>query len=57
MLVAPEHKEINGQVEVKSRRLRKIAHLLMVHGRVPQAYIRFELMCTEDRIYPVLPIK
>ena len=57
MLAAPEHQKMNGQVEVTWRMLRKIAHSLMVHTRVLEAYIHFELMCTTDHIYPALPIK
>ena len=34
-LVAPEHQEMNGQVEVTWRTLRTVAHSLMVHARVP----------------------
>ena len=34
-LAAPEHKEMNGQVEVTRRTLRTVAHSLMVHARVP----------------------
>ena len=41
MLAAPEHKEINGQVEVKWRTECTIAHSLMVHTRVSEAYIHF----------------
>ena len=33
-LAAPEHKEMNGQVEVTWRMLRTVAHSLMVHARV-----------------------
>ena len=33
-LAAPEHQEINRQVEVKRINLRTIAHSLMVHSRV-----------------------
>ena len=29
----------------------------MVHARVSEAYIHFELMYTTDHIFPVLPIK
>ena len=36
MLAAPEHQEINGQVEVTWRTLHTIAHSLMVHARVPE---------------------
>ena len=57
MLAAPEHQEMNGQVEVTWRMLHTIAHSLMVHARVPEAYIHFSLMYTTDHISPVLPIK
>ena len=57
MLVAPEHQEMNGQVEVTWRTLRKIAQYLMVHARVLETYILFALMYTTDHIFPVLPIK
>ena len=33
-LAAPEHQEMNGQVEVTWRTLRTVAHSLMVHARV-----------------------
>ena len=56
-LAAPEHQEMNGQVEVTWRTLRTVAHALMVHDRVPEVYIHFELMYTTDKIFPVLPIK
>ena len=56
-LAAPEHQEINGQVEVTWRTLRTIAHFLMVHARVPENYIHFALIYTTDHIFPVLPIK
>ena len=32
-LAAPEHQEMNGQVEVTWRTLRTVAHTLMVHAR------------------------
>ena len=35
-LAAPEHQEINGQVEVTCRTLCIVAHSLMVHARVPE---------------------
>ena len=54
---APEHQEINGQDEVTLRKLRTIAHSLMVHARVSEAYIHFALMYTTDHIFPILPIK
>ena len=56
-LAAPEHQEINGQVEVTRSTLHKVVHSLMVHARVPEAYINFALMYTTDHIFPVLPIK
>ena len=34
-LAVSEHQEMNGQVEVSWRTLRKVAHSLMVHVRVP----------------------
>ena len=56
-LAAPEHQEMNGQVEVTWRTLRTIAHSFMVHDRVSEAYFHFTLMYTTDKIFPVLPIK
>ena len=40
-LAAPEHQEMNGQVEVTCRTLRTAAHSLMIHARVLEAYIHF----------------
>ena len=57
MLAAPEHQEMNEQVEVTWRTLSTIAHCLMVHTRVLEAYIHFALMYTTDQMFPVLPIK
>ena len=48
---------MNGQVEVKWRMLRTIAHSLMVHFRVSEVYIYFALMYTTYHIFPVLSIK
>ena len=56
-LAAPEHKEINGQVEATWITLRTFAHSFMVHARVLEACIHFALMYTTDHIFPVLPIK
>ena len=56
-LAAPEHQEMNGQVEVNWRTLRTIAHALMVHARAPEIYVHFTLMYTTDHIFPVLQIK
>ena len=57
MQIGNEHQEMNGQVEVTLRTLRKIAHSLMVHARVSEEFIHFSLMYTTDHIFPVLPIK
>ena len=57
MLAATEHHEMNGQVEVNWRTLCTVAHSLMVHARVLEAYVHFALMYTTDHIFPVLPIK
>ena len=48
---------MNVQVILTRRTLRKIAHLVMVHVRVPESYTHFTLMYTEDHIFPVLTIK
>ena len=48
---------MNGQVKVTWRTLRTIAHSLMVHAIVLEAYRYFALMYTTDHIFPVLPIK
>ena len=56
-LAAPEHQEMNGQVEVTWRTFHTVAHALMVHARVPELYVHFALMYTTDNIFPVLPIK
>ena len=56
-LAAPEHQEMNEQVEVTWRTLRTVAHSLMVHARVPEVYVNFALMYTTDHIFTVLPIK
>ena len=56
-LAAPYHQEMNGQVEVSWRKLRTVAHALMVHARVPEVYVHFTLMYTTDHIFLVLPIK
>ena len=56
-LAAPEHQEMNGQVEVTWRMLCTVAHSLMVHAIVPEVYVHFALMYTTDHIFTVLPIK
>ena len=50
-LAAPEHQEMNGQVEVTWRTLCTVAHALMVHARVPEVYVHFALMYTIDHIF------
>ena len=56
-LAAPEHQDINRQVEVTWRTLRTVPHSLIVNARVPEVYFHFALMYTTDHILPVLPIK
>ena len=56
-LPAPEQQEMNIQVEMTRRMLRKIAHSFMVYARVSEAYIHFALMYTTYHIFLVLPIK
>ena len=56
-LAAPEHQEMNRQVEVTWRTLRTVTHALMVYARFPEVYVHFTLMYTTDHIFPVLPIK
>ena len=48
---------MNRQVEVTWRTLRTVAHSLMVHARVTEAYDNFTLMYTTYHILPVIPIK
>ena len=47
---------MKGRVEVTWRTLRTVVHALMVHARVPEVYVHFELMYTTDHNFPVLPI-
>ena len=56
-LAAPEHQEMNGQVEVTGRTLSTVAHSLIVHARFPEVYVHFSSMYTTDHIFPVIPIK
>ena len=56
-LAAPEHQEMNRQVEVTWKTLCTVAHYLMVHARVLELYVHFVLIYTTDHIFPVLPIK
>ena len=48
---------MNRQAEVTRRTLHTIAHSLMVHVRVSEAYIYFVLIYTTDHIFSILPIK
>ena len=57
MLAAPEHQEMNRQVEVTWRTLRTFAHALMVRSRVPEVYVHFTLIYAIDHIFMVLAIK
>ena len=56
-LAAPEHQDMNGQVEVTWRMLHTVAHSIMVHARVLEVYVYFTLMYMEDHIFPFLPLK
>ena len=48
---------MNGQVEGTWRTLRTVAHALMVHARISEAYVNFVLMYMTNHISLVLPIK
>ena len=48
---------MDRQVKVTWRTLRTVSHSLMLHARVPEAYVHFALMYTTDHIFSVLPIK
>ena len=48
---------MNRKVKVTWRTLRTVAHYLMAHARVTEAYVNFALMYMTDHIFPVLPIK
>ena len=56
-LAAPEHQEMNRQVEVIWRTLCVVSHSLMIYARVPEAYVNFKLMYTTDNIFPFIPIE
>ena len=56
-LAALEHQLMNRQFEVTWRTLCTIAHSLMVHARVSEAYIHLSLTHTTYHIFPVLIIK
>ena len=56
-LVAPEHQEMNGQVDVTCRTLFTVANSCMVYARVLEVYVYLSLMYTTDHIFTVLPIK
>ena len=48
---------MNGTVGVTWRMLRTVAHSLMVHAIVSEAYVHFALMYMIYHIFTVLPIK
>ena len=50
-LAAPEHQEMNEQVDVIWRTLSTIVHSLILHARVSEAYIHFVLMYTTYHIF------
>ena len=56
-LTAPEHQDMNGQVEMTWRTLRTVSQSMMVHARVQEVYVHFALMYTTDHIFPILPTK
>ena len=56
--ISSPKKSVNERTgKVTQRTLRIIAHSLMVHARVLEAYIYFALIYTTDHIFTVLPIK
>ena len=56
-LAAPDHQEMNGQVEVEWLTLQTILDSIMVHAWVSDEYIHFAWIYTTDHIFTVLPIK
>ena len=48
---------MKGKVEVTWQTLCTVSNSLMVHARVPEAYVHFALMYTTYHICPVLVIK
>ena len=48
---------MNVQVKVTWKTLCKVAHSIIVHAGVLEAYIHFLFIYTTDHIFPVLPIK
>ena len=54
---APEHQEMNGQVELIWRTLHTVSHAIMVYAIVLESYSNFTLMYTTYHICLVLPIK
>ena len=56
-LAAPDHQEMNVQVEVTWKTLQTISHSIMVNAQVSDEYIHFSLIYTTDHIFPVIPIK
>ena len=56
-LAAPDHQEINGQIEVTWKTLQIIVHSIMVHAWFSDEYIHFVLIYMTDHMFPVLLIK
>ena len=56
-LAEPEYPYMNRNFYVTWRTLRTVAHSVMVHARVSEAYVHFALMYTTYHIFPVLPIR
>ena len=56
-LAAPDHQEMNSQVEATWRKLRTITLSIMVHTRVSDEYLHFALMYMTDHIFPVIRTK
>ena len=54
---APEHQEVNGQIELTWKKLKTIAHPIRVQTRVSEKYIHLALMYTTYNIFTVIPIK
>ena len=56
-LSAPDHQEMNVQVEVTWQKFLIITHSVIVQTQVSYEYIHFTLMYTNYHILPCLPIK
>ena len=51
------HKRVCNCTQRSTSNFNLSVHSLMVHDIVPEVYVHFELMCTTDHIFPVLPIR